>query len=760
MNEKLYQDSLKYHESPTPGKLSTTPTKPMSTQKDLALAYSPGVAAACHEIVKDPTAVRRYTSRRNLVAVISNGTAVLGLGNIGALASKPVMEGKAVLFKKFGNIDCFDIEINESDPDKLIEIIASLEPTFGAINLEDIKAPECFYIEEQLKKRLKIPVFHDDQHGTAIITAAAVKNGLELVGKKFEDARIVVSGAGAAAIACLNLLVHMGLNPDNVVMCDRSGVVSAQNTKALPPHKARYATKRNVASLADALKDADIFLGLSGPNLVTADMIKNMAQNPLILAMANPTPEILPEVVKEARPDAIVATGRSDYPNQVNNVLCFPFIFRGALDVGATQINEEMKIACVEAIANLAKVEASDVVTEAYGGIELNFGPEYIIPKPFDPRLMMVVAPAVAKAAMKSGIAQNPIEDFEEYSHQLQGLVSRARMIMSPVFAKAKANPKSIAFCEGEEPRVLRALQVIVDEKYARPIVIGRRDVVAMRLAKLNLRLKIDQDFELVDPHDDPRYREYWQTYHQIMCRKGGMPDNAKTVVRTNNTVIGCLMVHRGEADGLIVGPCGLYRPHLIDVINILGKKPDAQAITSLNILMTAQGPLFISDAYVNPNPDVEELVNIALLSSEHVRNFGLEPKIAFVSHSNFGSSRQDSARKMQEALTKLHKLRPDLMVDGEMQAEAAMDEKFRKWLLPETTLEGVANLLICPNIDAANIAYNLARHVAKVEGVGPVLLGVSKPAHIMTADARVRDILNMTALTVVDAQLYMEKSK
>lgn len=757
MNDKLYQDSLKYHAFPNPGKLSIAPTKPMSTQADLALAYSPGVAAACLEIVNNPAQARNLTSRRNLAAVISNGSAVLGLGNIGALASKPVMEGKAVLFKKFANIDCFDIEVNESNPDKFIDVVAALEPTFGAINLEDIKAPECFYIEEELKKRLKIPVFHDDQHGTAIITAAAVKNALELVQKNIAHVRIVVSGAGAAAIACLNLLVYLGLKRENVIMCDKSGVVRADAAN-LAPHKAAYATSRDINDLQSALIDADIFLGLSGPNVLTGEMIKPMAKDPIILAMANPIPEILPEVAKESRPDAIVATGRSDYPNQVNNVLCFPFIFRGALDVGATQINEAMKVACVDAIANLAKVEASDVVVDAYGGVDLKFGRDYIIPKPFDPRLMLVVAPAVAKAAMDSGVALHPIEDFAQYRLQLQGLVSRSKMIMGPVLAKARTNPQRIAFSEGEKTRVLHAVQSLVDEGYAKPIVIGRREVVTMRIQKLNLRLKIDEDFELVDPQSDPRFREYWQAYHHIMKRKGVMPDIAKTVVRTNTTVIGCLMVQRGEADGLIIGPSGLYRPHLIHVINILGKAPHTEAIASLNILMTNKGPLFICDAFVNPDPSAEEIANIALLACEHVSHFGLEPRIALVSHSNFGSSRQECAIKMRNALEKIRQQRPDLAIDGEMQVEAALDESIRAWLMPETTLAGAANVLVCPNIDAANIAYNLAKCVAGIEGVGPVLLGVSKPVHIMTAAAKVRDILNLTAFAVVEAQLSKEK--
>lgn len=716
------------------------------------------MAAACLEIAKNPDDARLYTSRRNLAAVISNGSAVLGLGNIGALASKPVMEGKAVLFKKFANIDCFDIEVNQSDPDKFIEVVAALEPTFGAINLEDIKAPECFYIEEALKKRMKIPVFHDDQHGTAIITAAAVKNALELVEKNIQEVRIVVSGAGAAAIACLNLLVYLGLKKDNVIMCDKSGVVRA-DIKDLAPHKAAYATTRNVTSLQDALVDADIFLGLSGPNILTGDMIKPMAKDPIILAMANPVPEILPDVAKAARPDAIVATGRSDYPNQVNNVLCFPFIFRGALDVGATEINEAMKVACVDAIANLAKVEASDVVADAYGGIELKFGRDYLIPKPFDPRLMLVVAPAVAKAAMETGVAMHPITDFDEYKLQLQGLVSRAKMIMSPVIAKAKTNPQRIAFSEGEEPRVLHAVQALLDEGSAKPIVIGRRDVVAMRIQKLNLRISIDKDFELVDPQSDPRYRDYWQTYHDLMKRKGVMPDIAKTVVRTNTTVIGCLMVHRGDADGLIIGPSGLYRPHLLHVINILGKAHSSAAIASLNILMTNKGPLFVCDAFVNPNPDAHDIANIAALACEHVTHFGLTPKIALVSHSNFGSSRQDSAVKMREALALMRERHPHVEIDGEMQIEAALDESIRTWLMPETSLKGSANILICPNIDAANIAFHLAKCVAGVEGVGPVLLGVSKPVHIMTAAAKVRDILNLTALAVVEAQLAQEKN-
>lgn len=753
MDEKLYAEALEYHNKPNPGKIATTATKHMVSQRDLALAYSPGVAAACQEILKDPNLARKYTSKRNLAAVISNGTAVLGLGDIGALASKPVMEGKAVLFKKFSGIDCFDIEVDEKDPEKFIETVARLEPTFGAINLEDIKAPDCFRIEEELKKRMNIPVFHDDQHGTAIIVCAAVRNALEIVKKKIADVKLVVSGAGAAAIACLDLLVKLGIEKKNIIMCDRSGVVSTSRSN-LPPHKASYASNTTAKNLLEAMKDADIFLGVSGPRAVSKDMVKAMAKDPIILALANPIPEILPEEIAEVRDDAIVATGRTDYPNQVNNVLCFPFIFRGTLDSGATEINDAMKIAAVDAIANLAKAPASEVVADAYGGINFEFGREYLIPKPFDPRLMLVIAPAVAKAAMESGVATDPIANIYAYRAELLGLVSKSGQVMQPIYAKAKENPKRITFTEGEEPRVLRAAQTILDEGICKPILIGRRNVVETRLKRLNLKFELDKDVELVDPQDDSRYKDYWQLYHALLQRKGVMPDDAKTIVRTNNTVIGCLMVKRGDADGVIAGPSGLYRPHLKHVLNILGPRPGTSLLTSLNIIMSPKGLVFICDAFVNPDPTPEQLANIVYLASEHVKHFGLTPKIALVSHSNFGASRLPVARKMDQARKIVQHKWPDLEIDGEMQAEAAFKEDVRRWLMPDSPLCGQANLIICPNMDAANIAFNTGLFLSDSEGLGPVLLGVDKPAHIMTAGASSQDIVNMAALTAVDAQL------
>ncbi|MBP6984986.1 MAG: NADP-dependent malic enzyme [Alphaproteobacteria bacterium] len=753
MVSQLYESALDYHRYPTPGKLAITATKPLATQRDLALAYSPGVAAACEEITKDETQAINLTSRGNLVGVITNGTAVLGLGSIGPLAAKPVMEGKAVLFKKFANIDVFDIEINEENPEKLVDIIASLEPTFGAINLEDIKAPECFYVEERLKERLKIPVFHDDQHGTAIITAAAMLNGLKLVGKEIQQVKLVCSGAGAAAIACVDLLVALGLQKENIIMVDLNGVIYEGREGTLDKYKARYCIKTTHRTLNDAIDGADLFLGVSAANVLTAEMVKKMADRPIILALANPNPEIDPIVAKQARPDAIVATGRSDHPNQVNNVLCFPYIFRGALDVGATCINKEMMMACVQAICNLAQAEPSDVVASAYNGKELQFGPEYIIPKPFDPRLIIEIPQAVAKAAMDTGVATRPITDFVAYRQKLSEFVFRSVLVMKPIFIRAMENPKRVVYAEGEDEKVLRAVQVVVDEKLAHPILIGRQDVVLNRIAKLGLRLKLDEDFVLVDPQDDPRYKAYTLTYHKQMRRNGVSPEYARTIVRTNTTVIAALMVHRQEADAMIAGPIGQFPVHLENVKPIIGLCKKAQAAASMSVLITDKGTFFLSDAYVNANPTAEEIAENTLLAAEKMRDFGIEPKIALLSHSNFGTVDSDSSVKMKKALQYIREMAPDLEIDGEMQADAAIDPAIREKIFPNSTLQGMANLLIMPNIDAANIALNLVKSTMGGHSIGPIILGLDKPAHVLTPSATVRRIVNMTALSVVEAQ-------
>ncbi|HQV41198.1 MAG: NADP-dependent malic enzyme [Moraxellaceae bacterium] len=752
MDEALRKAALDYHEFPVPGKISVTPTKAMVTQRDLALAYSPGVAAPCQEIERDPSTAAKYTARGNLVAVITNGTAVLGLGNIGPLASKPVMEGKGVLFKKFAGVDVFDIEIDENDPDKIVEIVAALEPTFGGINLEDIKAPECFYIEKKLRERMKIPVFHDDQHGTSIIVGSALLNALKIVGKKIEDIRIVCSGAGAAAIACLDILVSLGAKRENILVVDSKGVCY-EGRPGMDESKAKYAQNTTARVLADALPGADMFLGLSTAGVLKADMIKDMAKDPLIFALANPTPEIMPELAQEARPDAIIATGRSDYPNQVNNALCFPYIFRGALDVGATTINEAMKLACVHAIAKLAMVEQSEA-TSGYGtDSSQSFGREYLIPKPLDPRLILEIAPAVARAAMETGVATRPIDDFSAYRQRLSEFVYNSAFIMKPVFATAKANPKRIAYAEGEDERVLRAVQVVVDEGLAKPILIGRPAVIEKRIEKLGLRIRAGKDFELVNQDDDPRFKDYWAYYHKIMERRGVSPELAQKEVRRRATLIASLLVHFGDADGMICGTFANYELHLRYINRIIPKKPGISNFSAMNVLIRENRTLFICDTYVNPDPTAEQIAEMTLLAAEEVKNFGLTPKVALLSHSSFGSENTASAQKMRKAWQLLQEMAPELEVEGEMHGDAALEEAIRQQAFPNSRLKGSANLLVMPTLDAANIAFNLLKVISS-NGVtiGPILLGASKPVHILTASATVRRIINMTAVTVAEA--------
>ncbi|KIN91232.1 NADP-dependent malic enzyme [Thauera sp. SWB20] len=757
MDQDFITAALDYHRSPTRGKISVVPTKGLTNQRDLALAYSPGVAAACDAIVADPAEAFELTSRGNLVAVVTNGTAVLGLGNIGPLASKPVMEGKGCLFKKFANIDVFDIELAENDPDKLIEIIAALEPTLGGINLEDIKAPECFYIEKKLRERMKIPVFHDDQHGTAIISAAGLVNGLKVVGKNIADVKLVCSGAGAAAIACLDMMVSVGLRRENIYVCDSKGVIYEGREPNMEPTKARYAQKTEGRALGDVIAGADVFLGLSTAGVLKPEMVAKMAAKPLIFALANPNPEILPADAKAVRPDCIVATGRSDFPNQVNNVLCFPFIFRGALDVGATTINEEMKLACVKAIAELAEAEASDIVASAYGGQELSFGSEYIIPKPFDPRLIVKIAPAVAKAAMDSGVATKPIADLEAYASSLNAFVYQSGIVMKPVFSAAKAVPleqKRVIYAEGEDERVLHAVRVVLDEGLARPILIGRPEVIEMRIKKIGLNLKPERDFEIVNPEFDPRYRELWTEYYKLMKRDGVTPDLAKAKIRRDTTLIGVMMLRRGDADALVCGTFGSYDYHLKQVADVIGLAPGAKQFAAMNLLLLTKRMLAITDTYVNENPSAEEVAEIARMASDELRRFGIEPSVALLSHSNFGSSNSASARKMRRACEILRETSPDLNVDGEMHGDAALSEEIRDKLHPDSGLKGEANLLVMPNLDAANISFNLMK-VANGDGVsvGPILLGAAKPVHIVTPSATVRRLVNMTALAVVDAK-------
>ncbi|EOC1095659.1 NADP-dependent oxaloacetate-decarboxylating malate dehydrogenase [Cronobacter malonaticus] len=755
MDEQLKQSALDFHEFPVPGKIQVSPTKPLATQRDLALAYSPGVAAPCLEIAADPLAAYKYTARGNLVAVISNGTAVLGLGNIGALAGKPVMEGKGVLFKKFAGIDVFDIEIDEHDPDKVVDVVAALEPTFGGINLEDIKAPECFYIEKKLRERMNIPVFHDDQHGTAIICTAAVLNGLRVVQKNISDVRLVVSGAGASAIACMNLLVALGMPKHNIVVCDSKGVIYKGREENMAETKAAYAIDDNgKRTLGEVIEGADIFLGCSGPKVMTQEMVKKMADSPLILALANPEPEIMPPLAKAVRPDAIICTGRSDFPNQVNNVLCFPFIFRGALDVGATAINEEMKLAAVHAIAELAHAEQSEVVASAYEDQELSFGPDYIIPKPFDPRLIVTIAPAVAKAAMDSGVATRPIEDFDAYRDKLTEFVYKTNLFMKPVFNQARKDPKRVVLTEGEEPRVLHATQELITLGLAKPVLVGRPGVIEMRLKKLGLQIEAGKDFEIVNNESDPRFKEYWNEYYSIMKRRGITQEQAQRAVIGNSTVIGAIMVHRGEADAMICGTIGDYHEHFSVVQQIFGYRDGVKAAGAMNALLLPSGNTFIADTYVNDDPTPEQLAEITVMAAETVRRFGIEPKVALLSHSNFGSSDSPAASKMRETLQLVRERAPDLMIDGEMHGDAALVESIRNDRMPDSPLKGSANILIMPNVEAARISYNLLR-VSSSEGVtvGPVLMGVAKPVHVLTPIASVRRIVNMVALAVVEAQ-------
>ena len=757
--DELRQAALDYHRLPNPGKISIKPTTSLATQRDLSLAYSPGVAIPCLEIEKDPLKALDYTSRGNIVAVISNGTAVLGLGNIGALASKPVMEGKSVLFKKFANIDSFDLEIDETEIDAFVECVARLEPSFGGINLEDIKAPECFEIERRLRERMKIPVFHDDQHGTAIIVSAAIINWLELMGKKITDVKLVANGAGASALACLNLLHHLGLPKDNIIVCDRKGVVYKGRKEGMDEYKEKFANATNARTLEDALEGANIFLGLSGPNVLDAEKVKKMGTAPLIMALSNPTPEIMPDEARKGKPDAIICTGRSDFPNQVNNVLCFPFIFRGALDVGATAINEEMKIACVHAIAALARREATDEVIAAYPNESLEFGPTYMIPKPFDPRLIVELPIAVAKAAMESGVAVRPIKDWEAYREKLQQNVARTTMVMRPIFSHAKHEPKKIVYCEGEEDHVLRAIQMVVDENIAKPIIIGRREVVTTRLKRLRLSMKENENFELVDPQDDPRYKTYWETYHRIMERRGVTPAVAKLIVRTSPTVIGSLMVHLGQADAIVCGTVGAFKDHMHHVVDIIGLKPGVETAAALRALIVPKGTYFVCDTHVNPNPSIAQISEMTLMAAEEIRRFGIIPRVALLSHSNFGSHRDDSAFKMRAAAIDIKQRDPNLEVDGEMHADTALSETVRKTLMPNSSLKGDANLLIMPNLEAANISFNMLKVLGEGIPIGPVLLGVSKPSYILTPSVTSRGIMNVSALASVAAQVGTEDS-
>jgi malate dehydrogenase (oxaloacetate-decarboxylating)(NADP+) len=753
MDEQLRKAALDYHRVPTPGKISVTPTKGLINQRDLALAYTPGVAAVCEAIAADPAEARSYTARGNLVAVITNGTAVLGLGAIGPLASKPVMEGKAVLFKKFAGIDVFDIEINEHDPDKLVDIIASLEPTFGGINLEDIKAPECFIVERKLRERCKIPVFHDDQHGTAIIVGAAIFNGLKVVGKDIRNVKLVVSGAGAAALACLGLLVKMGMPREHITVTDIKGVVYKGRKEEMDPDKEQYAIDTKARTLSEVIEGADVFLGLSAGRVLKPEMVKKMAERPLILALANPEPEILPELAKQAKPDVVMATGRSDYPNQVNNVLCFPFVFRGALDVGATTITTEMELAAVKAIAELAQAEQSDIVAMAYGEQNLSFGPEYLIPRPFDPRLIAKVAPAVAQAAMDSGVATRPITDFDAYRERLNQFVYHSGLIMKPVFAAAKLAPKRIVYAEGEEERVLRAAQQVIDEGIARPTLIGRPGVIEARIERLGLRLKRDRDFELVDPGNDPRYREYWTEYHRLAERRGITPEIAKLDMRRLPTLIGAMLIHMGAADAMLCGILGRYTGHLRYLDMVIGLRNGVKNYAAMNMLMLPRRTVFICDTYVNFDPTAEQVAEMAILAAEEISRFGLTPKVALLSHSGFGAADTPTSRKMRAALALIEKAAPGLEIDGEMQGDAALSEEIRHQVFPNSRLKGEANLLMMPTLDAANIAFNLLKTAAG-DGitVGPILLGAARPVHILTASATVRRIVNMTALTVVDA--------
>lgn len=752
LKEDIKHAALDYHREPTPGKIKVTATKSLTTQKDLALAYSPGVAAPCQEIFANPETVSEYTSRANMIAVITNGTAVLGLGDIGPLAAKPVMEGKGVLFKKFAGIDVFDIEINEKDPDKLVEIIASLEPTFGGINLEDIKSPECFEVEQKLKARMHIPVFHDDQHGTAIITAAAIINALKVTDKDIKEVRLVTSGAGAAGMACLDLLVSLGMSKDNIIVSDSQGVLyEGREDSQSSPRRASYAKGVKQQTINEALVGADLFLGVSVGGVLKPEMIKPMAENPIILALANPIPEIMPDVALQTRPDAIIATGRSDFPNQVNNVLCFPYIFRGALDVGATVINDEMKIACVNALAKLARIESSDVSSKAYGGKELKFGKEYLIPQPFDPRILIHVAPAVAQAAMDSGVAVRKIENMDNYVQHLTDFVYQSALLMRPVFDAARKDPKRVVLAEGEDERVLRAVQVALSDGLAKPILIGRPRVVKARIKKIGLKLTIGKDFELVNPDDDPRYKEYWTLYHHIMERQGVSPDIAKAVVRTRPTVIAALMVKRGEADAMLAGLSGRFTKVLQHITDVLGLR--AETPSSLTAVTTDAGNCFITDAHINPNPTAQEIAGSAIQAAELVETFGKVPRLALISYSSFGSREGESPEKMRAALDLIQQQEPSLAVEGEMDAEYALNPKIRAKVFPNSQFEKKANLLIMPNLDTATTALNVIRYFSEAVTIGPILMGIQQPAHILSPASSVRRIANMIAIASVDAQ-------
>ncbi len=754
MDADLRLAALAYHEQGTPGKISVTATKGLTNQRDLALAYSPGVAAACEEIVADPVNAFRYTARGNLVAVVTNGTAVLGLGNIGPLASKPVMEGKAVLFKKFAGIDVFDLEINETDVDRLVEVIAALEPTFGGINLEDIKAPDCFEVERKLRKRMKIPVFHDDQHGTAIVVGAALYNGLEVVGKKITEVKLVCSGAGAAALACLDLLLDLGMPIENIWVADLAGVVYRGRPELMDPDKERFAQDTPQRTLSEIIEGADVFLGLSAGGVLKGEMVARMAARPLIFALANPNPEILPEEVKAVRDDAVMATGRTDYPNQVNNVLCFPFIFRGALDVRATTITREMEIAAVHAVAELARVEQSEVVAAAYGGNAVGFGPEYLIPRPFDPRLIAKIAPAVAKAAMDCGVAQQPIQDMDAYRRQLENFVYHSGNMMKPIFAAARdAQCKRVVYAEGEDERVLRAVQDVVDEGLAQPILVGRPAVIERRIARCGLRLRMGVDFEVVNVESDPRYREYWQDYHQRTERRGVTEQYAKIEMRRRHTLIAAMMIVRNDADAMICGTYGAFASHLNRIDEVIGKRPGASTYGAMNTLIMDNRQVTVVDTHVNYDPSAEQLADLTVLAAEELRRFGIVPKVALLSHSNFGGSAHPSARKMRAVLALVRARAPELEIDGEMHGDSALDPAIRRAIMPRSTLVGRANLLVMPDMDAANIAYNLLKTAASHNvAVGPVLLGAARAVHILTPSATVRRIVNMTAWAVVDA--------
>ena len=755
MAEDLTKAALDYHRFPTPGKLEVSPTKNMVNQRDLALAYSPGVAAASLAIAENPQLAAEYTTRSNLVAVISNGTAVLGLGSIGALASKPVMEGKAVLFKKFAGVNAFDIEVDTLDVDRFVDAVSLLEPTFGGINLEDIKAPECFEVEKRLKAKMKIPVFHDDQHGTAICVAAAIRNGLRVAGKNLSDIKLVCSGAGAAAIACLNLLVEMGLKKENVTVNDRFGIIYKGRVEEMNPYNSAYAIETDARTLDDVMDGVDVFLGLSAPRVLKQEHVKKMAPNPLILALANPEPEIRPELVYEVRTDAIVATGRSDYPNQVNNVLCFPFLFRGALDVGATEINEAMKIAVVEAIADLATKEASDVVVSAYGGSAFKFGRDYLIPKPFDPRLMTIIPPRVAKAAMETGVATRPIQDFEEYGRQLESFVFRSGMVMKPLFDLAKQNLKRVVFAEGESQRVINAVQILVDDKICKPILIGDPTSIEQNIKSYGLRLKVGEDVEIIDPRANPHYQKHKKTYYQLMARSGVTPAYAKRVIASRNTALAGIMVRCGDADAMLCGVEGNYASHLRHLHDVIGVQQGLNDFAALTLLIMKKGTYFLTDTHVNIDPSPQQLADQTALAAQFIRGFGIEPKAALLSFSNFGSRESEQARKMRKALAILRDKHPELLVDGEMHADAALSQEIRDRLFPNSAFSGEANLLVCPTLEAANITYNMTKMLADGMPVGPILLGTNYPAHILTESTTVRGIVNMAAVASVDAQLH-----